>query len=330
MMYIIKKEKLKMKKVNYFVIIAVISIFMNASATMFAAPAKGSFDADTTIKPKPEEKSEDQNLSEEQRTLNRLRSEKSALAEYEAQQARLEAELEKRRAQEAQKIRMARDQSPEPFGEVRVPAERSKNEQELERKKAELERKIKELEERKAVMRERKAQLEIQKEKNKFNPKPLDGEEIMKAPQKEHKEPYAKTVIEEVSDAELERLMTESEERRMNPILLKLTASEDFFIKDGYDLTPDAKDEIRKYASQIKKLEYQKITVEGHTDSFETLLQAKKSSRLRAKSVYDELIRNGVPADKMQYVGLADKIREESNKTKKGRFANRRTEIFVE
>jgi flagellar motor protein MotB len=116
----------------------------------------------------------------------------------------------------------------------------------------------------------------------------------------------------------------------MNPVLFKLIIPADSFSKKEYELTKDAKDEIKKCAAQIKKLSYRKITVEGHCDSFETQYEAKKSSRLRAKAVYDELIENGINPDKTQYVGLADKIREETNKTKKGRLAIRRTEIFVE
>jgi len=317
-----------MKKIKYFIVAAFISVFMILPTSVFAASGGTSFEADTTIKPKPEEKPEYQNLSEEQRDLNRLKSEKSAITEYEAQQARLDAELEKRKAQEAQKIKMSQVQNFEQ--EQRPPVERAKTSQELEKRKTELERKIRELEERKAVVREKKTQLETQMEKQKFKPQPFEGEEITQIPVKQYGGNSVNATDAEISDAELEAKATESEERRMNILLLKLTVSEDFFVKDGYEFTQSAKNEIKKYAEQIKKLNYRKITVEGHSDSFEAPQQAKKSSRLRAKSVYDELIKNGISADKAQYVGLADKIREETNKTKKGRLANRRTEIFVE
>jgi outer membrane protein OmpA-like peptidoglycan-associated protein len=243
-----------------------------------------------------------------------------ALSEYEAQQARFEAEIEKRKTQEREKIRIAHDKSGESFDEIDVQDELMKK-AELEKRRAEIERKTRDLEEKKAIVRKRKEQIKSRIGKGNFVPQEANGEEIMETPaQKE----------EEISDDELEIKATESEERRMNPVLLRFVLPADYFSKKGYGLTQSAKNEIKKYASQIKKLDYRKITVEGHSDSLEDAAEAKKLSRLRAKAVYDELIENEISVYKSEYVGLSDKIREETNETKKGRRANRRTEIFVE
>ncbi|MDR2192100.1 MAG: OmpA family protein [Endomicrobium sp.] len=306
-------------KTNYFLIIA-ISVFISAPQAVFAAANRSAFETDSAGKQKADDKVQSQNVFEEQRDLSRANSER-AMSEYEAQQARLDAELEKRRFREIQNELSLQNGNSEIFkleedkeNEPNSRAEITKNEQTAGKRKAEIAKKTKEL-------AEKKAQLEKQIKKSKFKPSPLDGEEITQNAAKPDNE---------ISDAELEKNVTQSEERRMNPALFRAVIPADFFVKNGYELTKKAKDEIAKYAAQIKKLQYRKITVEGHSDSLETPLEAKRTSRLRAKAVYDELIENEIDASQTQYVGLADRIREETNKTKKGRFANRRTEIFVE
>ncbi|AKL97528.1 OmpA family protein [Endomicrobium proavitum] len=87
---------------------------------------------------------------------------------------------------------------------------------------------------------------------------------------------------------------------------------------------------IKEHAEYIKQHEYKKITIEGHTDSTGNEKVNQPLSERRAQSVYNELANNGIPKEKMEIVGHSSKNPVDTNKTKKGRANNRRTEIVVE
>jgi outer membrane protein OmpA-like peptidoglycan-associated protein len=95
-------------------------------------------------------------------------------------------------------------------------------------------------------------------------------------------------------------------------------------------LSPSAKMDISLMADKIKKMDYKKITVEGHTDSTgETNVNLNLSKR-RAKTIYDEFIEAGIPREKIEYIGFGSAIPIDSNATEAGKSKNRRVEIFVE
>jgi outer membrane protein OmpA-like peptidoglycan-associated protein len=95
-------------------------------------------------------------------------------------------------------------------------------------------------------------------------------------------------------------------------------------------LSPIAKKNIRSMANKIKELDYKKITVEGHTDSSGKTNANFDLSRRRAKSVYDEFIKAGIPIEAMEYIGFGPAMPTASNATATGKARNRRVEIFVE
>jgi len=102
------------------------------------------------------------------------------------------------------------------------------------------------------------------------------------------------------------------------------------FKAGGYELTREAKQEIKALAENIRKYDYTKITVEGHTDSSGNPEQNQRLSVLRARAVFGELFMDGIPLEKMEYVGLGASMPISSNNTAAGRTRNRRVEIFVE
>jgi hypothetical protein len=126
-----------MKRIIYFIIIAVIS------APAFSAVKGGKFF------------NAEESLSEDKRVLSRINSGDEAFAEYEAQQVRFEAEIEKRKVLQSQKVNIMRDKNAESLDED-MQAETAKK-AELEKRRAEIERKTRELEERKAIVREKKS-----------------------------------------------------------------------------------------------------------------------------------------------------------------------------
>jgi autotransporter-associated beta strand protein len=122
----------------------------------------------------------------------------------------------------------------------------------------------------------------------------------------------------------------ESNERRANPEIKSYKLSVANFNTNSYELKPEAKEIIRGQAEEIKGYEYKKITVEGHTDATGNDEINDPLSAKRARAVYDEFIINGIPVYKMRYIGFGSRLPIETNKTKEGRAANRRVEIFVE
>lgn len=136
--------------------------------------------------------------------------------------------------------------------------------------------------------------------------------------------------INKATDEVLEREAQEALKRREKPTIKSFKVDMANFEVGKTELLPASKEKIKNYAEEIKKFEYNKITVEGHTDSTGSKEINKVVSNKRAKAVYDEFVKNGIPAEKMQYIGFAEKMPVDTNKTAEGRAKNRRVEIFVE
>jgi outer membrane protein OmpA-like peptidoglycan-associated protein len=124
--------------------------------------------------------------------------------------------------------------------------------------------------------------------------------------------------------------LEEAQARRRNPKIKSLRLNVALFKVNESTLAPEAEQVIKKVIKEISKYDYKKITIEGHTDStgpreFNLLL-----SKRRARAVGDKLIEQGIDANKLEFVGFADTFPIKTNKTKEGRAANRRTEIFIE
>jgi outer membrane protein OmpA-like peptidoglycan-associated protein len=102
------------------------------------------------------------------------------------------------------------------------------------------------------------------------------------------------------------------------------------FNSNSSTLSDIAISEVKLIAERIKASEYSTITIEGHTDSVGAELENMELSKDRAISIYDELIKNDIPVNKMQVIGFGSRMPISDNRTDAGRAANRRVEIFVE
>lgn len=129
----------------------------------------------------------------------------------------------------------------------------------------------------------------------------------------------------EISDEELAKKKKEAEDRMLKPVIESFEVR---FMPEKYDLSPHWTIELGKQSGAVKKYEYKKISIEGHADSTEKT--PKKLSRLRARAVYDEFLRNGIPPEKMSYTGLSSVLPAASNEDEAGRMANRRVVIVIE
>jgi outer membrane protein OmpA-like peptidoglycan-associated protein len=71
------------------------------------------------------------------------------------------------------------------------------------------------------------------------------------------------------------------------------------------------------------------LRVEGHTDSTGSDELNEKLSRERARTVYDLLLRQGIPEERMSYAGYGPRFPVASNDSKDGRALNRRVEVIL-
>ncbi|MCL2335276.1 MAG: autotransporter domain-containing protein, partial [Endomicrobia bacterium] len=100
------------------------------------------------------------------------------------------------------------------------------------------------------------------------------------------------------------------------------------FTPNAYALSGYWDVEVQKQIDEIKKMDFKKITIEGHADSTEK--DGKKISKLRAKSVFDAFVNNGIPADKIDYAGFSSTLPIAKEDTEAGKMANRRVTVIVE
>ena len=125
-------------------------------------------------------------------------------------------------------------------------------------------------------------------------------------------------------------LIKEAQERRTKPMIKAFSLNAASFDVNSSELKEQAKRDIKKMAQDIKNYEFRKITIEGHTDSTGSKELNKRLSEARARAVYDEFIKHGIPSYKMEYVGFGSSMPRATNATPEGRALNRRTEVFVE
>jgi len=136
-------------------------------------------------------------------------------------------------------------------------------------------------------------------------------------------------IKQEISDAELAKKVEEAKIRRKTEMKKTFTLTLNFPV-GGYFLTDEGREKIGRIADEIKTVDYKKISIEGHTDNTGGVEINKRLSRQRARSIYDELVKNGIEAEKMSYQGYAATMPVDTNNTPEGRAKNRRAQVFVE
>ena len=99
------------------------------------------------------------------------------------------------------------------------------------------------------------------------------------------------------------------------------------FAWDSEQIKPVSNKQLSQTARILKKYPNHHITVVGYSDSTGDKAYNKDLSERRAKAVADALIRKGVPEQNVSYKGLGATNFVATNKTAKGRAANRRVEL---
>ena len=96
-----------------------------------------------------------------------------------------------------------------------------------------------------------------------------------------------------------------------------------------YNLKKKAKFVLDQLVNELKIIKYEKIIIEGHTDSIGSEEYNLKLSKKRADSIAKYLIFRGISKNKIQTIGYGEKRPIFSNKTEEGRAKNRRVEIKI-
>ncbi|AFL84885.1 outer membrane protein/peptidoglycan-associated (lipo)protein [Belliella baltica DSM 15883] len=130
----------------------------------------------------------------------------------------------------------------------------------------------------------------------------------------------AKKIEDEVKDAEVERV-GES---------IKLTFDSGIlFGFDSYSLTPEAQENIMKFAEILKEYPDTDLSIEGHTDNRGAYEYNLGLSERRAASVKNYLKMQGIDDTRMVTIGYSFDKPVATNETDEGRAKNRRVEILI-
>lgn len=135
-----------------------------------------------------------------------------------------------------------------------------------------------------------------------------------------HMDKQAEEIRKDIKDAKIERVGEG----------IKITFDSGIlFNYDSATLQPEAKANINKLSTILKKYSDTNILIAGYTDSYGTESYDKTLSEKRAKSVEDYSIMQGVNSFRFSIVGLGEDEPFASNDTESGKRLDRRVEIAI-
>ncbi len=102
-----------------------------------------------------------------------------------------------------------------------------------------------------------------------------------------------------------------------------------FFETNKFDLLPESKTELGQLIAFLRENPGVSIEIAGHTDNVGDDKSNQALSESRAKTVYDYLVLNKVPASKLSFKGYGETMPVNDNSTDENRKNNRRTEFKI-
>ncbi|HKG07131.1 MAG TPA: OmpA family protein [Pedobacter sp.] len=102
-----------------------------------------------------------------------------------------------------------------------------------------------------------------------------------------------------------------------------------FFNTNAYKLLPLSLTELNTLVNLLKNNPKISIEIQGHTDNVGHEADNKKLSLMRAKAVYDHLIKQNINSSRIAYKGFGETIPIAANDTESGRKLNRRTSFVI-
>ncbi len=117
----------------------------------------------------------------------------------------------------------------------------------------------------------------------------------------------------------------------LNPIQegVSVVLNNVFYAFSSFELQEISKLELDKLVVLLMDHPEMHIEIGGHTDNKGSVTYNQKLSENRAKSVYNYLVKEGVPVRRLAYKGYNFSVPIESNDTETGRAKNRRTEFKI-
>ena len=109
----------------------------------------------------------------------------------------------------------------------------------------------------------------------------------------------------------------------------KITINNIFFDFDDYTLRKESYPELNRLLDYLKTIQFNTITIEGHTDDIGDEAYNMNLSQKRSQSVAKYLISKGIAKSKIQTVGYGAKKPLAPNTTEENRQQNRRVEISI-
>ena len=110
---------------------------------------------------------------------------------------------------------------------------------------------------------------------------------------------------------------------------LRLSVRNLQFIPDSSQLLPSERNRLDEIAKVLKLAPKATFLVEGHSASTGNPTGEKNLSVERAKSIVDELVKRGIPANQFIFRGLGSEVPIADNSTSEGKALNRRVEITI-
>jgi len=102
-----------------------------------------------------------------------------------------------------------------------------------------------------------------------------------------------------------------------------------YFETDSFHILPESEPELQKLVAFLSNNPTLKVEIQGHTDNSGSSIKNHDLSELRAKSVVDYLILEGIKTERLISIGHGETRPVTTNETKNGRTMNRRTTIKI-
>ena len=102
-----------------------------------------------------------------------------------------------------------------------------------------------------------------------------------------------------------------------------------YFTSNSFELNPISMEILTAFVDYLILNKNLKVGIHGHTDNVGGNSENLLLSTNRAKAVYSFLLDNGTNKDRIVFEGFGEQKPIASNKTKKGRAHNRRTEFVI-
>lgn len=150
----------------------------------------------------------------------------------------------------------------------------------------------------------------------------VDDVKLVKAPQFEEKVEVVRVgpnYLEEDSSLVVKKDIKIGEKVQLNQI---------FFVNGRYYLLPESYQELNKLAQYLMKNPEVEIQINGHSDNQGLWYKNQRISELRAREVFEYLIKKGVQ-NKMYFKGYGSAQPIATNDTEEGRQKNRRVEFEI-